>query len=159
MVLKLMVGLLTPVSGDRRIGDRPIFQIDLRAWRRSVGTVMQDDLLFNGSIAENICFFDPRPDAQAIEASARNVGFHDQIVAMPMGYRTRVGDMGSTLSGGQRQRLLMARASGHPAAARAAERPAPNAHQSRLQRGAAPTGSRGLRLFLLRMTCAAFTFR
>jgi ATP-binding cassette subfamily B protein RaxB len=71
---------------------------------------MQDDTLFTGSIADNICFFDTEPDADRIEACARQAAIHDDIAAMPMRYETPVGDMGTTLSGGQKQRLLLARA-------------------------------------------------
>jgi hypothetical protein len=80
------------------------------AWRDLVGTVMQDDTLFAGSIAENICFFDPRPDNERIEECARLAAIHKDIEAMPMGYQTLVGDMGTVLSGGQKQRVTLARA-------------------------------------------------
>ena len=75
-----------------------------------VGTVMQDDQLFAGSIADNISFFDASPDHSAIENFARLASVHDDISAMPMGYNTLIGDMGAALSGGQRQRILLARA-------------------------------------------------
>ncbi len=75
-----------------------------------VGTVMQDDALFAGSMADNICFFDDAPDFAWIAECARLAAVHDEIVAMPMGYHTLIGDMGGSLSGGQRQRLLLARA-------------------------------------------------
>jgi ATP-binding cassette subfamily B protein RaxB len=75
-----------------------------------VGTVMQDDVLLAGSLHENIAFFDPKADPASIEECARLAAIHEEIVAMPMGYQTLVGDMGSSLSGGQRQRVLLARA-------------------------------------------------
>ncbi len=78
--------------------------------RRLTGTVTQDDVLFAGSIADNICFFDPRPDLQWLQECARMAMIHDDILAMPMKYRTLVGDMGTVLSGGQKQRILLARA-------------------------------------------------
>lgn len=109
-VLKLMLGLLEPESGEVFVGGAALRDIDPIAWRRHVGTVMQDDILFSGTIAQNICFFESRPDVEAIEACARTAGIHDEVLAMPMAYRTRVGDMGNVLSGGQRQRLLLARA-------------------------------------------------
>jgi ATP-binding cassette subfamily B protein RaxB len=71
---------------------------------------MQDDQLFAGSIADNICFFSDRPDQERIEASAKMAAVHDDISAMPMGYGTLIGDMGTVLSGGQKQRVLLARA-------------------------------------------------
>ena len=83
---------------------------DMRAWRDMIGTVMQDDQLFAGSIADNIAFFDARPDAAWVERCARIAAVHDEIEAMPMGYHTLIGDMGASISGGQKQRILLARA-------------------------------------------------
>ena len=71
---------------------------------------MQDDHLFTGSIAENISFFDSLATQSDIEEAAKLAGVHDDILAMPMGYHSYVGDMGSALSGGQQQRLFLARA-------------------------------------------------
>jgi ATP-binding cassette subfamily B protein RaxB len=84
--------------------------LGLARYRSVVASVMQDDQLFAGSIAENICFFDPQPDHARIEQCARLASVHDDIQAMPMAYNTLVGDMGTVLSGGQRQRVLLARA-------------------------------------------------
>jgi ATP-binding cassette subfamily B protein RaxB len=78
--------------------------------RRKVGTVMQEDVLLTGSIADNIAFFDMAPDLQRIEACGQLAQLHHDIVRMPMGYQTLVGELGSGLSGGQKQRLLLARA-------------------------------------------------
>ena len=85
-------------------------QLGVDNWRGQVGTVMQDDVLFAGSIADNIAFFDPKPDRGWIEQCARLATIHDDIVRMPMAYQTLVGDMGTALSGGQKQRVLLARA-------------------------------------------------
>ena len=71
---------------------------------------MQDDQLFAGSVAENISFFDQHHDPARIEHAARLAAVHAEIAAMPMGYHSLIGDMGSSLSGGQKQRLLLARA-------------------------------------------------
>jgi ATP-binding cassette, subfamily B, bacterial CvaB/MchF/RaxB len=79
-------------------------------WRSQVATVMQDDVLFAGSIADNISFFDPIPDIAWLEICANMAAIHEDISKMPMAYQTLVGDMGSTLSGGQKQRVLLARA-------------------------------------------------
>lgn len=75
-----------------------------------MGTVMQDDQLFAGSVGDNISFFDPTPLQDRIESSAELAAIHNEILAMPMGYNTLVGDIGSGLSGGQKQRILLARA-------------------------------------------------
>ena len=71
---------------------------------------MQDDHLFAGSIAENIAFGDEDADPLRIEEAARQAAVHDEIAAMPMGYHSLIGDMGTTLSGGQKQRVILARA-------------------------------------------------
>ena len=109
-LLKLMLGVHTPGSGEIRVGGQPLRQVGLRAWRDMIGSVMQDDQLFAGSIADNISFFDIDADPDWIEDCARIAAVRDDIVAMPMGFHTLIGDMGASLSGGQRQRVLLARA-------------------------------------------------
>ena len=108
-LLKILLGLLEPTEGEVLIGGVNIARMGL-AYRDSIGAVMQNDELFAGTIADNICFFDTDRDSARIEASARTAAIDADIQAMPMRYHTLVGDMGSTLSGGQRQRLLLARA-------------------------------------------------
>jgi ATP-binding cassette subfamily B protein RaxB len=88
----------------------PLAHLGLRAWRDMIGTVMQDDQLFAGSIIDNISFFDATPDLHWVEECARIASVHDEISAMPMGFHTLIGDMGTSISGGQKQRLLLARA-------------------------------------------------
>jgi ATP-binding cassette subfamily B protein RaxB len=109
-LLKLMLGIHAPQSGEIRVAGAPLKQLGLRAWRDMIGTVMQDDQLFAGSITDNIAFFDAQPDADWVQQCARTARVHDEIDAMPMGYQTLVGDMGASLSGGQKQRILLARA-------------------------------------------------
>ncbi|WP_326537889.1 peptidase domain-containing ABC transporter [Pseudorhodoferax sp.] len=109
-LVKLLLGLLQPSAGSIEIGGRPLARVGLSAWRGVVASVMQDDQLFAGSIAENICFFEPAPDHAHLEACARLAAVHEDIAAMPMQYNTLVGDMGTVLSGGQKQRILLARA-------------------------------------------------
>ncbi len=109
-LINLILGVFPPAEGDVMIGDASLRRNGGEAMRSVVGTVMQDDTLFAGSIADNICFFDPAPDRARIEECARMAQVHDEIVALPMGYNTLVGDMGTVLSGGQKQRLFLARA-------------------------------------------------
>jgi ATP-binding cassette subfamily B protein RaxB len=109
-LLKLMLGIHAPQAGEVLIGGVPLQRLGLTAWRDMIGTVMQDDHLFAGSIADNISFFAPDAEAEWIERCARVAAVHDEIEAMPMGYETLIGDMGASLSGGQRQRILLARA-------------------------------------------------
>jgi ATP-binding cassette subfamily B protein RaxB len=108
--MKLLLGILAPTQGQVRFSDRPLKQLGLRRYREFVAAVMQDDHLFAGSIFDNICFHDAKPDAEWMHECSRNAGMHAEIIAMPMGYYTLVGDMGTVLSGGQKQRLLLARA-------------------------------------------------
>ena len=109
-LLKCMLGILTPQSGQIRIGGVSLQQVGLRAWRDMIGTVMQEDQLFAGSIVDNITFFDADADVAWAEQCGRIAAIVDEIEAMPMGWHTLVGDMGTSLSGGQRQRILLARA-------------------------------------------------
>jgi ATP-binding cassette, subfamily B, bacterial CvaB/MchF/RaxB len=126
-LMKLILGLLEPNEGEIRIGDPntgqggaeaiapgigqySLKQLGAAQFRSLVGTVMQNDSLLSGSLAENISCFDPSTDLARVEVAARAAEMHSAIAAMPMGYQTLVGDMGSTLSGGQQQRILLARA-------------------------------------------------
>jgi ATP-binding cassette subfamily B protein RaxB len=109
-LIKLMLGILTPSHGEVVIGGRSLDAMGASAWRAMVGTVMQDEPLFAGSIADNISFFDSRPDMERVVECARLAAVHEEIVALPMAYHTLIGEMGSTLSGGQKQRILLARA-------------------------------------------------
>jgi len=108
--VRLLLGLQQPEEGSIRIGGKILSGPLVRTWRSSVAAVLQNDRLFSGSIAENIAFFDPSPDASKIQKAAAAADIHTHIESLPMGYYTPVGDMGSTLSGGQYQRVLLARA-------------------------------------------------
>jgi ATP-binding cassette subfamily B protein RaxB len=109
-LVKLMLGLLKPTSGAIRIGGQDLQKTGPRNIRSLIGAVMQDDQLFAGSIADNIAFFANDFDLERIEAAAKLAAIHDEISAMPMGYHSLIGDMGSSLSGGQKQRIILARA-------------------------------------------------
>jgi ATP-binding cassette subfamily B protein RaxB len=109
-LLKLLAGLLRPTRGTILVNGEPLDRLGAETWRAMIGVVMQDDSLFAGSIADNVSFFAADPDRERIEACARAAAVHEDIVAMPMGYGTLIGDMGTVLSGGQKQRVLLARA-------------------------------------------------
>ena len=109
-LVKLLLGLLQPTTGSIRIGGQDLQKVGPRTVRAIVGAVMQDDQLFAGSIADNISFFAADSDQAKIEAAAKLAAVHDEIAAMPMGYHSLIGDMGSSLSGGQKQRIILARA-------------------------------------------------
>ncbi|MDF3887179.1 peptidase domain-containing ABC transporter [Cupriavidus basilensis] len=107
---KIILGLLEPTEGTVRIDEIPIKQFGIRNWRRQIAAVMQDDQLFSSSLQENITGFDENADGVRVQAVSNMAAIHDEVMAMPMGYHTLVGDMGSGLSGGQKQRILLARA-------------------------------------------------
>ena len=109
-LLKVILGMHEATAGQLLVDGVPVSALGLRAWRDRVGVVMQDEPLFSGSIADNICFFAAQPDWAWVQQCARVASVHDEIEAMPMGYRTLIGDMGAALSGGQKQRILLARA-------------------------------------------------
>lgn len=109
-LLKLLAGLLQPTSGVILVNGEPLARLGPEAWRGMIGVVMQDDQLFAGSIADNISFFAAGADPERVEDCARRAAVHEDIAAMPMGYDTLIGDMGTVLSGGQKQRVVLARA-------------------------------------------------
>jgi ATP-binding cassette subfamily B protein RaxB len=109
-LMKLLLGLLEPTSGEIRIGGVRLADLGMSNYRKLIGTVMQDDVLFAGSVSDNICFFDSSPDQEKIVQCARLAAIDNEILGMPMAYNTLLGDIGTGLSGGQKQRILLARA-------------------------------------------------
>jgi ATP-binding cassette subfamily B protein RaxB len=108
-LVKLLSSLEQPTTGELLINGRPLAANQLAAYRRRIGMVLQSDRLFAGSVASNIAFFDEQIDFEKVAEVAQLCAIHDEITAMPMGYETLVGDMGSALSSGQQQRILLAR--------------------------------------------------
>ena len=109
-LMKIMLGLFDPTGGRVLADGRALADIGVGEYRRHIGSVMQEDSLFAGSIAENIAFFDSEIDMARVAQAAALACIHREIIAKPMGYETLVGDMGSALSGGEKQRVLLARA-------------------------------------------------
>lgn len=109
-LMNLILGNLMPIDGDIKFGGKSLKNIKTNHLRKLSGYVAQDDVLFAGSIQENITFFDHDINIDWLEECAKMAAIHDEIQAMPMGYQTLVGDMGNILSGGQKQRILIARA-------------------------------------------------
>jgi ATP-binding cassette subfamily B protein RaxB len=107
---KLLTGLYEPTVGEVLIDGRALDKWSNRSLRAQISYVSQDDQLLAGSIAENIAFFVDDISMERVRACAATAQIHDEISAMPMGYESLVGDMGSSLSGGQKQRVLIARA-------------------------------------------------
>ncbi|NUU69198.1 peptidase domain-containing ABC transporter [Enterobacteriaceae bacterium BIT-l23] len=109
-LMKVMSGLLKPTEGSIIANGLDINNVGLNNYRHSIACVLQDDKLFAGSIADNISSFEEYRDYARIEECTRLCNIHDEIMHMPMGYETLIGELGGNLSGGQKQRLLIARA-------------------------------------------------
>ena len=109
-LLRLIAGVEKPSSGELCVGGVPLRDLQSASFRQNTATVFEDDCLMKGSIADNIALFDTDRDAAAIRRAARDACVAADIEAMPMGYQTRIGDLGSSLSKGQAQRILLARA-------------------------------------------------
>ncbi|MCJ2075451.1 type I secretion system permease/ATPase [Methylobacterium sp. E-016] len=107
---RALVGLARPSRGVIRLDGAAIDQWDPDALGRSIGYLPQDIEMFDGTIAENITRFDPKPDPEALLSAAKAAGVHEVVLRLPGGYDARVGAGGLGLSGGQRQRIALARA-------------------------------------------------
>ncbi len=109
-VVSLIPRFYDPTNGRIRIDDQDLGDLELAALRRNIGFVLQDTVLFRGTIRENIAYGRPGASEDEIREAARLANAHEFIDRMPQGYDTLVGERGLTLSGGQRQRLGIARA-------------------------------------------------
>lgn len=109
-LLSILAGLVDPYDGEILIGGLPVRALGQQKVRSLIGAVMQDDVLFAGTISQNISFFDKSPSQEWIESCAKSASVHDEIMQMTRSYQTLIGEMGTSLSGGQKQRLLLARA-------------------------------------------------
>jgi ATP-binding cassette subfamily B protein len=110
---KLLVGFHPPTEGQIMVDGYDLNVIDKEYYRTQIGYVMQSNLLFSGSVSENIAIGDPNPDKRKIVAVAKMADAHDFITNLPLGYEQIVGERGMGLSGGQLQRLCIARALYH----------------------------------------------
>ncbi len=99
-----------PTAGRILIDGKDINDMTIESLRRNISPVLQDTFLFNGTIAENIGYAMPEASFNEIQAAAKAANIHEDIMAMPDGYDTKVGERGLRLSGGQKQRVAIARA-------------------------------------------------
>jgi subfamily B ATP-binding cassette protein HlyB/CyaB len=107
---KLVQRLYVPERGRVMIDGIDLSVVDVAWLRRQVGSVLQENVLFNRTIRENIALADPGMPMQQVIAAAELAGAHEFILELPDGYNTMVGERGGSLSGGQRQRIAIARA-------------------------------------------------
>jgi len=97
-------------QGEIRFHDIPLTQLQLDSWRSRLAVVSQTPFLFSDTVANNIALGCPQATREAIEHVARLASVHDDILRLPQGYETEVGERGVMLSGGQKQRISIARA-------------------------------------------------
>ncbi len=99
-----------PSKGKIMIDGHDISDVTIESLRQNISPVLQDTFLFNGTISENIAYAMPEASEEEIKAAAKAANIHNDIMAMPEGYDTLVGERGLRLSGGQKQRVAIARA-------------------------------------------------
>ncbi|MDA1081125.1 MAG: ABC transporter ATP-binding protein [Gemmatimonadetes bacterium] len=109
-LISLIMAFAHPLKGHIKVGGRDLESIRLRDYRRQLGVVLQDNFLFDGTIADNIAFSRPGATLDEIRAVASVAHCDEFIAGFPDGYDTVVGERGVKLSGGQRQRVAIARA-------------------------------------------------
>jgi ABC-type multidrug transport system fused ATPase/permease subunit len=109
-VVGLIARFYDPTSGGVSLDGIDIREYTLRGLRNQLGFVLQDTVLFRGTIRDNIAYGRPTATEEEIHEAARMANAEEFILRMPLGYNTVVGERGLTLSGGQRQRIGIARA-------------------------------------------------
>lgn len=108
-LMSLLLRFHDPWEGAVLLDGRDLREYTQDSVRRVVGVVFQDSFLFYGTVRENLLFADPEASEAEIRRACRAAGIHEEILRLPDGYDTVVGERGVTLSGGQRQRLAIAR--------------------------------------------------
>ncbi len=109
-IADLLLQLYTPQTGQITLDDKPIAEINITEWRKSVSYVSQDMFLMNESVANNIRFYDPTVSEADMISAAKTAHIYEIISALPKGFDTVIGERGTLLSSGQRQRIVLARA-------------------------------------------------
>jgi ATP-binding cassette subfamily B protein len=109
----LLLGLYPPTAGRILFDGTDLAELELKSLRTQIGIVTQRPYLFGATIRQNIALSNPAMPHEMVVDAARLACIHDDIIAMPMGYETRLVDGGASLSGGQQQRIALARALAH----------------------------------------------
>jgi ATP-binding cassette subfamily B protein RaxB len=112
-LMNLLLGLLAPDRGEVLVNGRDLRTISSFDYAKLMGVVMQDDILFHGTVAENISFFDAPLDMSRVQKAAEMANIARDIDAMPMQYYSLLAEAAANISGGQKQRLFIARAVYH----------------------------------------------
>lgn len=109
-LVKLLLSFYYPQMGDIYLDGIRLNKINSELWRKMCGVVMQDGMIFSGSILENIALGDENPSIENVRLAAQQACIDNFIMKLPMQYTTKIGNVGINLSGGQKQRILIARA-------------------------------------------------
>ncbi|MCX2192206.1 ATP-binding cassette domain-containing protein [Pantoea agglomerans] len=109
-LVKLIMGIHKPDRGEIKTFGITHSHPDYFQVRQQIGTVLQDDILFRGTIADNIIFYSEERNQELMKDCAKLALIDREIMAMPMGYQTLISEAGGGVSGGQKQRILLARA-------------------------------------------------
>jgi ATP-binding cassette subfamily B protein len=112
-LIKCLAGLLEPTEGTIKYDGVDLKTLNYHDLRKQVGFVLQENHVFNDTIARNIAFGDAEPDMDAVIWASRLANAHEFIEGLPLGYETKIGESGLAISGGQRQRVAIARAVYH----------------------------------------------
>ena len=105
----MLLGFNRPEKGVIYVGGTPLECYKIKSIRKKMGYVSQNAVLFNDSIKNNICWYNPEASFEDVEEAARMANIEDFVLSLPKGYETEVGERGVKLSGGQRQRIVLAR--------------------------------------------------
>jgi ATP-binding cassette subfamily B protein len=109
-LLKLLLQFYDPTDGKIIVGNKELKQISPKWWRNECGTVMQDGYIFSDTIARNISVSDERVDQAKLQHAVEVANIRDFIDELPLGFQTKIGNMGNGMSAGQKQRMQIARA-------------------------------------------------
>jgi ABC-type multidrug transport system fused ATPase/permease subunit len=109
-IAKLLLRFHEPATGAIRVDGSDVRELTLHSLRENVAVLLQETLVFEGTVAENIAYGRANATREEIERAARAADAHEFVTALPGGYDTRIGERGRRLSGGQRQRIAIARA-------------------------------------------------
>jgi ATP-binding cassette subfamily B protein len=109
-IINLILRFYDVSGGAVKIDGRDVRSVTQASLRRQIGIVLQDNILFSGTVAENIAFGKPDATQAEIEAAAQLANVHEFITSLPQGYTTQLGERGAPLSQGQRQLISIARA-------------------------------------------------
>ena len=109
-LIKILLGMYVPCKGDAIFGKVSYDSLNTKDWLRLCSVVMQEGMIYSGSILSNIALTDEKPDKEKAAEALRIACLDDFVNSLPMGLNTKIGNTGIGLSGGQKQRLLIARA-------------------------------------------------